>query len=124
MQANRAFARLTRNETIDFGLLSEKFQRQVLARLICSPSAKGELVSLNPWLSCPGAVANPSAIIENNRRAVLRHYGTVQYRNRLLTIYDQIVTHPVCHGIDKRALREAFFDLDRFSLLRWGAYDR
>lgn len=120
---NRAFARMTRDEMVDFGLLSEKFQRQVLARLMVAPSAKVELVSLNPWLSCPGVVANPSAIIEKNRRAVLKHYGTKQYRTRLLTIYHQIVTHPVCHRIDKRALREAFFDLDRFSLLQWGAYE-
>ena len=120
---NRAFARMTRDEMVDFGILSEKFQRQVLTRLIADPSTKAELVSLNPWLSHPGVVADSSAIIENNRRAVLQHYGTEQYRNRLLAIYDQIVNHPVCHRIDKRALREAFFDLDRFSLLQWGAYD-
>jgi len=123
-QVNRAFFSLTRDERIDFGLLNEKFQRQVLARLMTDPTSNVELVSLNPWLSHPGVVGNSSAIVENNRRAVLQNYGTVQYRNRLLTIYDHIVTHPVCHRIDKRVLCEAFFDLERFSLLRWGAYDR
>ena len=120
----RAFARLTQDELVDFGILSEKFQRQVLTRLITNASTKAELVSLNPWLTHAGEIVDQSAIIENNRRAVLQHYGTAQYRNRLLVIYDRIVHHPVRHHIDKRTLREAFFDLDRFSLLRWGAYDR
>jgi len=119
---NRAFARMTRDEMVDFGLLSEKFQRQVLTRLTTEPSSKTELVSLNPWLSHPGEVEGSSAIIENNRLAVIEHYGTNQYRDRLMAIYDRIVNHPVCHRIDKRALREAFFDLDRFSLLQWGTY--
>ncbi|WP_372678161.1 hypothetical protein [Desulfosarcina sp.] len=122
-RVNRAFARLTRSETIDFGLLSEKFQRQLIARLIADPSAKVELVRLNPWLSHPGEVSNPSAIIENNRRAIMQNYGAEQYRRRLMAIYDQVAQYPVCHQIDKRALRESFFDLDRFSLLQWGAYD-
>ncbi len=121
--ANRAFARLTRGDLVDFGILSEKFQRQVLARLITDPSIKTDLVSLNPWLSHPGVVMDSSAMVNNNRLAVMQHYGTNQYRNRLLTIYDKIVNHPVSHRIDKRALRDAFFDLDRFSLLQWGAYD-
>jgi hypothetical protein len=109
---------------LDFGLLSEKFQRQVLTRLIADPSTKAKLISLNPWLSHPGAVSDSTAIIEKNQRAVLQYYGTQQYRHRLLAIYDQVVNHPVCHRIDKGALRDAFFDLDRFSLLKWGAYER
>lgn len=119
---NRSFARMTHDEMVDFGLLSEKYQRQVLVRLIGDPSTKMELVSLNPLLSHPGVVGDRSAIIENNRRAVFQHYGTEQYRNRLLAIYDQILSHPVCHQIDKDALCDAFIDLDQFSLLQWGAY--
>jgi hypothetical protein len=120
---NRALARLTRDEMVDFGMLSEKFQRQILAHLISKPVAKVELIALNPWLSNPGVVSDSTSIIENNRRAVLQHYGTRQYRHRLLHIYDQTVNHPVCHRIDKGALLDAFFDLDRFSLLKWGAHD-
>jgi hypothetical protein len=118
----RSFARMTSGDKVDLGILSEKFQKQVLTRLTTEPSSKIELVSLNPWLSHPGEVEGSSTIIENNRLAVIEHYGTNQYRDRLMAIYDRIVNHPVCHRIDKRALREAFFDLDRFSLLQWGAY--
>ncbi|MFH1985802.1 MAG: hypothetical protein ABIL58_28540 [Pseudomonadota bacterium] len=119
----RAFGRLSCDQMVDFGLLNEKFQRQVLTLLIDNPSTRTDLISLNPWLSRPGVMTDPSAIIEHNRRAVLQCYGTAQYRNRLLEIYHQIVNHPVCHRIDKGALREAFFNLDRFSLLQWGEYD-
>ncbi len=122
-RVNRAFARLTHDERVDFGILSEKFQRQVLVRLVANPSTKAELASLNPWLSHPGMVSDPSAVIEKNRRSVMQHYGTEQYRDRLIEIYNRIVNHPVRHRIDKRALRDAFFDFDRFSLLQWGAYD-
>ena len=71
--ADRAFARMTGDDRVDFGVLSEKFQRQILARLIVDPSTKAELTSLNPWLADPGVVSEQSAIIENNRRAVLQH---------------------------------------------------
>lgn len=120
----QAFARLTRGGGVDFGILSEKFQRQVLNRLIADPSAKAALVSLNPWLSHPGFVPEPSAIIESNRHAIEQHYGKQRYRHRLLAVYDRVVNHPVCHRIDKGALCDAFFDLNRFSLLKWAAYDR
>jgi hypothetical protein len=121
-EANRAFVGLTGDGSVDFGLLGEGSQRQVLTRLVADPSAKARLVSLNPWLSHPGLVADPSAVIDINRRAVLRHYGMRRYRHRLLSIYEQILNHPVGHRIDKAALRSAFFDLNRFSLLQWGAY--
>jgi hypothetical protein len=113
---------MTHADKVDFGLLSEKFQRQVLARLMTDPSAKAELGSLNPRLSHPGGAAGSSAIIESNRQAVLRHYGTEPYSERLLEIYGRIVEHPVGHRIDKAALCDAFFNLDRFSLLQWSPY--
>jgi hypothetical protein len=121
-KAARAFARLAGREEIDFGLLSEKFQRQVLARLLRDPSAKTDLIRLNPWLAHPGKVADASAMIANNRRVVLSRYATDAYRSRLLRIYHQVIRHPVEQRIDKDALREAFFDLDHFPLLKWGAY--
>lgn len=119
----KAFARLSCDGKMDFGMLSEKFQRQVLERLIADTASRTELTLLNPWLSNLGVVADPSALIENNRQAALQHYGVNQYRNRLLTIYNQILCHPVCQHIDKAAVVDRFFDLNRFSLLKWSGYD-
>lgn len=122
-KAEPAFTRLTDPEEVDFGMLSEIFQRQVLTRLIRDPSAKSELTRLNPWLAHPGRVADTPAMIESNRRAVLSHYTTADYRRRLLRIYHQVVSRPVCHRIDKAVLRDAFLDLDHFPLLKWGVYE-
>jgi hypothetical protein len=120
---NDAFARMVRGQRVDFGLLSETFQRQVLERLIHDPTARADLVALNSWLSHPGRISNAPAMVEHNRRSVLEHYGMARYRTRLLEIYAWIAGHEVRHGIDKMALLDAFFDLDHFSLLKWGRYD-
>lgn len=119
-----AFGRLTRAKNVDFGLLDELFQRKILSRLISSPAARMNLVELNPWLSQPGVVPNASSMIEKNRQAVARHYSPQWYRHQLMEIYQQVVHHPVHHQIDKRALLDSFFDLDRFSMLTWGSYGR
>jgi hypothetical protein len=120
---NDAFARMIHGQRVDFGLLSETFQRQVLERLIHDPSARADLVALNPWLSHPGEVSAASTMIEHNRRSVLEQYSLDQYRTRLLDMYERVAGHAVSHRIDKMALLDAFFDLDRFSLLKWGRYD-
>jgi hypothetical protein len=62
-------------------------------------------------------------MIEHNRRSVLEQYSLDQYRTRLLDMYERVAGHAVSHRIDKMALLDAFFDLDRFSLLKWGRYD-
>jgi len=62
-------------------------------------------------------------MIENNRSVVTAHYGAENYREQLLSIYERVVNQPVQQRIDKQVLLDAFFDLDRFSLLKWGAYD-
>ena len=61
--------------------------------------------------------------IANNRKAVANRYGPALYRERLLTIYDRVSHRPVRHRLDKRVLLDAFFDLERFPLLKWGVYD-
>ncbi len=64
-----------------------------------------------------------SEMIENNRKVVAAYYGVEKYREQLLSTYDRVVHHPVCHHLDKQVLLDTFFDLDRFSLLKWGAYE-
>ena len=64
-----------------------------------------------------------SEVIENNRRVVAAHYGVEKYREQLLSIYERAVHHPVHQHIDKQVLLDNFFELDRFSLLKWGAYE-
>jgi hypothetical protein len=115
--------RRARDGLMDFGLLNERCQRQVLERLLSDPGAKKHLTSLNPRIFFPGPEDDMSEMIENNRSVVTAHYGAGNYREQLLSIYERVVHQPVQQRIDKQVLLDAFFDLDRFSLLKWGAYD-
>lgn len=119
---SKAFERLVGEATIDFGMLDEAFQRQVLSRLIAVPSAKKEMIRTNPWLSDAGEATAVPSVIEKNRTAVLDRYGMDRYRDRLLRIYDKVVNQPVRHRIDKKILLHSYFKLENFSLLKWAAY--
>ena len=114
---------MTGDGTVDFGLLNEALQRQILSRLLASRSAADELMGLNPWLASTGGHSAAQATIETNRAAVMRHFGPDRYRERLKQTYERVVTRPVRHSIEKAVLRDAFFRLDRFSLLTWGPYE-
>lgn len=120
---DQRLSQLVQSERIDFGMLNERLQRQVMEYLIKNPKAKKVLVEMNPWLEDPGASDGKRHIIDSNRLAVFEYYALKQYHARLLTIYDQVARHRVRHRIDKKAVVEAFLDLDRFSLLKWGGYD-
>jgi len=122
--AQTAFARMTRGGQVDFGLLNEKFQREVLTRMTAEPSVKMALIEQNPWLAKPGVVKDPAGLIRNNRLAIQQHYNTEQYGRRLLAIYQVVACQPVRHRIDKAVLVDAFFDLNYFSLLKWGDYEK
>jgi hypothetical protein len=119
-----AYLRMTRNASVDFGMLDEPFQRQVLNRLVIDRRAKADLLRQNPWVSNPCRAKKVSRMVENNRQAILARYGMHRYQDRLLAIYHLVVDHPVSQRIDKQCLCEAFFNLDRFSLLQWRRYDR
>jgi hypothetical protein len=119
-----AFASITGGGTIDFGLLDEAFQKQIITRLLLQNSEAhvDELLSLNPFLAKIGKTADERKIIENNRNAVVRSYGMKQYRKRLLTIYAQVYRTAIQQHIDKNTLLAEFLDLTKFSLLKWGKY--
>jgi hypothetical protein len=108
---------------VDFGNLDETSQRHILSRLLTDAAARAKLITLNPWIEHPGVASESAEIITNNRKAVADRYAPALYRERLLTIYDRVAHHPIRHRIDKRVLLDAFFDLERFPLLKWGAYD-
>ena len=120
----KTFESLSAGGFIDFGLLDEGFQKQVLSRLVTqNPSVHiAELLSLNPYLAEIGRVANEKKIIEANRKAVAHSYNMAQYRQKLLTIYAQVATTSIQQRINKKTLLAEFIDLTKFSLLKWGDY--
>ena len=118
----KSFEGLTGKTTIDFGMLDEILQRQILARLIASPASKKELLRTNPRLSESTQAAAAQRVIQTNRKTVLERYGMDRYRERLLRIYERVVNQPVRHRIDKKILLQSFFKPENFSLLKWAAY--
>jgi glycosyltransferase involved in cell wall biosynthesis len=120
---NRYLASLVEDGVADFGVLSERFQRQVISYLLANPEAKTQLTIRNPGLVFSVPEEDVDAMLENNHRVVAAHYGLETYREQLLSIYNEVVQQPVHQHIDKQILIDAFFDLDRFSLLKWGTYE-
>ena len=114
---------LARDRVVDFGILNEKYQRQVLCHLLSKPEEKQLLAALNPGISEPAPGAEALAMIENNRSTVLENYDLATYEDRLLAVYDRVIQQPVRHQIDKPTLLDAFLDVNRFSLLKWGTYE-
>ncbi|RLC33155.1 MAG: hypothetical protein DRH32_01805, partial [Deltaproteobacteria bacterium] len=109
-------------DMIDFGLLDEKFQQQVLVRIISDKSARQKLIRINPFLAGPGYVENSSELLRKNRAAVLDTYGMSGYTDNLLKVYRKIIETPVSHRIDRKLLLRCFLQPHRFSLLKWSAY--
>jgi glycosyltransferase involved in cell wall biosynthesis len=107
---------------IDFGILSEIFQKQVLEHLLADSKAKDWLAKQNPKIREPDPTDVDTTTIEKNRQIVQKDYNQDAYGERLSNIYAQVLQEPVQHQIDKTALLACFLGLDRFSLLKWGHY--
>jgi len=120
----KALAAVMSGNRIDFGLLDEKFQWQVLSKIIKDKPARRELIRINPFLTEPGYVKNPDELIRKNRAAVLDTYNEAGYTENLLGVYQKIIEKPVTHRINRQLLLHCFLQPDRFSLLKWGPYAR
>jgi len=119
---DRALERISADQTIDFGLLHEKFQQEVIARVVAHKPSSEALIAHNPFLGHPGQVPNAQGLVAKNRAAVLEHYAGRGYTDRLLKTYRHVAGTPVKQHIDKSMLIDQFLDLNTFSLLKWKPY--
>ena len=117
-----AFEKTTDKDIIDFGLLDEAFQKTIISKALSDSANRDALIHLNPCLSNPGDVSNKGALIQNNLKAVKRHYNQTRYRKNLVDIYTRVIRDNVYQKIDKKILLSKFFNLDNFSLLKWSFY--
>ena len=117
-----AYKTITADGTIDFGLLDESFQKDVILKLLLDKTILKDMRALNPFLSNIGSVHNKIDVIKANRNAVMRYYSMPRYRKKLLAIYRSVNAYSVRQRIDKDALLQQFLDLKQFSLLKWGDY--
>jgi len=121
-QIDRAFGAMTREGNIDFGLLDEGFQKQVISRVLARGEDYQRVVDLNPVLLRLGDLSDKAELVQRNRRAIDRHYNETLYRGAILSAYGEVIRDRVRHRIDKKALFPRLLDLESFSLLKWGKY--
>jgi hypothetical protein len=117
-----SFDSITRDGNIDFGLLNEGSQKNVLSALLEDQKKYDRLLRLNPFLSNPGQVQNGHDLIRHNQKAIRDSYGQEEYSRTLRTIYDRVASTTVRQKLDKQSLVSAFMDLENFSLLKWSDY--
>ena len=117
-----AFERITSDGCIDFGLLDEGFQKQIIERVLDDQNNAEILKQINLFLNHPGEVSQKDGLIVENKLAVLKNYDEESYRKRLMEIYKTVSRQPVQQQIDKTVLLAEFLELDNFSLLKWCDY--
>jgi hypothetical protein len=116
------FEEIIQNDCIDFGMLSEPFQRQVITRILSSLKDKNRLIAMNPFLAELGVSGQPW-IIDHNKKVILSNYNQTMYQKNLLHIYEKVKHVQISHAVDKKKLLFHFLTPSRLNLLKWGAYE-
>lgn len=102
-----------RKERIDFGVLGEKFQIEVLRRLRADPSQLDRI-------AIPPLALSPDREISERRDLIRRIYSLGNYGERLSAMYDRITASPVGkvgHLATQKVLAQ-FLNPSRLNLLR------
>ncbi len=108
----QAKAALVVDHKVDFGILSEPLQRNVIRHLAENPQDKDFLPPCSP-LPTP-------RLIDHNRKVVADRYSLEAYGKRLLDIYQQLADTPPGKVTSANAaeLLNEFLQPERFNLLR------
>jgi len=114
-----AFEKITHNNRVDFGLLNESMQQQVINWILASDKNFSKMLELNPYLYSPGQVIDPEALIKHNAQVVQTSYNQTVYQKNLLSVYNMVIQNDICQKIEKEILLKYFFNLEQFSLLKW-----
>ena len=120
-QVESAWRHISSTGNIDFGLLDERAQREVMQKVILDPSYAERLKELNPFLKRPGPPQHFESVINSNAKSITQSYFPEQYARRLKDVYTAVVHMKVEHSIRSSILASAFLNPADFSLLKWGA---
>jgi len=99
---------LVQGGKIDFCLLSEDLQQEVIRRVSGRKSAFHKMLDENPFLVRFSSLKEDKEIIENNRKAVKEIYSLDRCRDTLLGVYTKVMGREVHQSIDKRIVLEEF----------------
>ncbi|MBL0700484.1 MAG: hypothetical protein JJV92_06355 [Desulfosarcina sp.] len=114
--------KIVENENIDFGLLDESFQKDIIRRVLSDRKDAERLLLLNPYMAIPGDLPDDKRLLKNNLEVVKGSYNMALYQANLLKIYSTVVKSRVRHKIKRDLLLESFLNPEDLSLLKWGDY--
>lgn len=106
-------------QVLDFGMLDEENQRQVISKLLMDDRLKNDILGINKKLSIFSMLNSSDFrnIIEKNIAIVEKEYSLKKIRGLLIDVYNSVLKDEVKHSIDKKILIEEFNSLERMSLL-------
>ncbi len=117
------FNLLTENGCIDFGILSEDLQKQVILNILKSKSKYNKILDLNPGLRNISFSKESRGMIESNKKIIKDEYSPERNRSILLDVYRKVLSVAVTQSIDKRVLLDTFNTPEKnFLLLCDSAY--
>ena len=106
------------DHSIDFGLLDETAQTQVIESVLGKADLKSVIREINPWIADFFSVndkdeQSDAAVFEKNRKIILSAYGSSHYRKQLLCIYRKL-KHHVPQKVEKKAVLNAFLKIENY----------
>lgn len=116
------FAGFISRDGLDFGMLNERFQKQIIMRVLSSAVDKKSLAAANPFLRKMDTAAD-QAVVTHNRQTVLANYSQTAYRENMLKIYESVKQMNVVQSINKQKLLRRFLTPSRLNLLKWSTYE-
>jgi glycosyltransferase involved in cell wall biosynthesis len=103
---------LIKDEKVDFGILNEELQRNVIRHLAEHPDDRKTLPALN--------LSTSSTLLEANRNVAEQNYSKEAYGTRLMNLYRELasVTPSTVSAIPAENLLDQFLKPSRMNLLR------
>src|SRR6056297_2852122 len=117
-----AYQQMTKDRCIDFGLLEEPFQQQVISRICSEKKVYEKILHDNPAIRNLTDIPDRDERVSENRAAVISNYGQSTYQKSLSAIYQKVLQTDVRQRIDKKRLALEFLHPEAFSLLKWSEY--
>lgn len=116
-EVDRLFSEYFKDSTVDFGMLDEELQQDVINKMLNSEEFRRHFISFNPFLEDAITTEISSSVIEKNRRIVEQHYSTERVGELLSEIYEKVMNTSPVHRIDKGALIGFFNSPEKNHLL-------
>jgi glycosyltransferase involved in cell wall biosynthesis len=103
--------------SVDYGMLCESLQRQVILNLQESPPLRREFAELNPHLPDLASHESFEPLVPRNRAVVSREFSAEKNRERLLETYEEVSRVTPSQVIDGDELLRGFNGPKTFHLL-------